>query len=90
MLLFYLLILVASTKTLIIFEASFVNSDTWHLICNIFNLNFIYGIICLYVCVCAFSLHRESSDMILGEKSLISEVVLSQLGDMVLADCMLW
>jgi hypothetical protein len=29
------------------------------------------------VCVCAFSLHRESPDMILGEKPLISEVVLS-------------
>jgi hypothetical protein len=36
-----------------------------------------YGIVCLYVCVCAFSLHRESPDMILGEKPLISEVVLS-------------
>jgi hypothetical protein len=33
-----------------------------------------------YMCyVCAFSLHRESPDMILGEKPLISEVVLSQL-----------
>jgi hypothetical protein len=32
-----------------------------------------------YVCVCAFSIHRESPDMILGDKSLISEVVLSQL-----------
>jgi hypothetical protein len=32
-----------------------------------------------YVCVCAFSLRRESSDMILGDKPLISEVVLSQL-----------
>jgi hypothetical protein len=42
-------------------------------------LNFIYGIVCLYVCVCAFSLHRESPDIILGEKPLISEVVLSQL-----------
>jgi hypothetical protein len=30
------------------------------------------------VCVCAFSLHRESPDMILGDKHLISEVVLSQ------------
>jgi hypothetical protein len=29
------------------------------------------------VCVCAFSLHRESRDMILGDKPLISEVVLS-------------
>jgi hypothetical protein len=29
-----------------------------------------------YVCVCAFSLRRESSNMILGDKSLISEVVL--------------
>jgi hypothetical protein len=36
-----------------------------------------YGIVCLYVCVCAFSLHRESPNMILGEKPLISEVVLS-------------
>jgi hypothetical protein len=30
------------------------------------------------MCVCAFSLHRESPDMILGDKPLISEVVLSQ------------
>jgi hypothetical protein len=30
------------------------------------------------VCVCAFSLHRESPDVILGDKPLISEVVLSQ------------
>jgi hypothetical protein len=29
------------------------------------------------VCVCAFLLHRESPDMILGDKPLISEVVLS-------------
>jgi hypothetical protein len=29
--------------------------------------------------VCVFSLRRESLDMILGEKPLISEVVLSQL-----------
>jgi hypothetical protein len=33
----------------------------------------------VYVCVCAFSLYRESPDMILGDKPLISEVVLSQL-----------
>jgi hypothetical protein len=32
----------------------------------------------LCVCVCAFSFHRESPDMILGDKPLISEVVLSQ------------
>jgi hypothetical protein len=32
-----------------------------------------------YVCVCSFSLHRESPNMILGDKPLISEVVLSQL-----------
>jgi hypothetical protein len=56
-----------------------VNSNTWCLICNNFNLNFIYGIVCLYVCVCALSLHRESPDVILGDKPLISEVVLSQL-----------
>jgi hypothetical protein len=31
------------------------------------------------VCVCAFSLRQESPDMILGDKLLISEVVLSQL-----------
>jgi hypothetical protein len=30
------------------------------------------------VCVCAFLLHRESPDMILRDKPLISEVVLSQ------------
>jgi hypothetical protein len=30
------------------------------------------------VCVCAFSLRRESSDRILGDKPLIFEVVLSQ------------
>jgi hypothetical protein len=29
------------------------------------------------VCVCAFSLHRESPDMILGDKPFIFEVVLS-------------
>jgi hypothetical protein len=32
-----------------------------------------------YVCVCAFLLRREFPDMILGDKPLISEVVLSQL-----------
>jgi hypothetical protein len=33
-----------------------------------------------YMChVCVFSLHRESPDMILGDKPLISKVVLSQL-----------
>jgi hypothetical protein len=42
-------------------------------------LNFIFGIVCLFVCVCAFSLRRESPDMILGDKPLIFEVVLSQL-----------
>jgi hypothetical protein len=31
------------------------------------------------VCVCAFSLRRESPDMILGDKPFIFEVVLSQL-----------
>jgi hypothetical protein len=30
-------------------------------------------------CVCAFSLCQESPDMILGDESLILEVVLSQL-----------
>jgi hypothetical protein len=73
-----------SAKTLIIvwstfWALSFVNPNTWHSICNNFNLNFIFGIVCLFVCVCAFSLHRESPDMILGDKPLISEVVLSQL-----------
>jgi hypothetical protein len=57
---------------------SFVNPNTCHLICNNFNLNFIFGTVCLCVCVCAFSLRREYSDMILGDKPLISEVVLSQ------------
>jgi hypothetical protein len=42
-------------------------------------LNFIFGLVCLFVCVCAFSLRRESPDMILGDKPLISEVVLSHL-----------
>jgi hypothetical protein len=56
----------------------FVNFNTWHLICNNFNLNFIFGTVCLIVCVCAFSLRRESPDMILGDEPLISEVVLSQ------------
>jgi hypothetical protein len=32
----------------------------------------------LMCCVCVFSLHRESPDMILGDKSLIFEVDLSQ------------
>jgi hypothetical protein len=40
-------------------------------------LNFIFGIVCLFVCVCAFSLRRESPNMILGDKPLIFEVVLS-------------
>jgi hypothetical protein len=57
---------------------SFVNPNTCHLICNNFNLNFIFGIVCVFVCVCAFSLRRESPDMILGDKLLISEMVLSQ------------
>jgi hypothetical protein len=30
-------------------------------------------------CVCVFSLHRESPDMIVGGKPLILEMVLSQL-----------
>jgi hypothetical protein len=59
--------------------SSFINSNTWHLIYNNFILNFIYGTVCLYVCVCAFSLRRESTDMILWDKPLISEVVLLQL-----------
>jgi hypothetical protein len=42
-------------------------------------LNFIFGIVCLFVCVCAFSLRRESPNMILGDKPLIFEVVLSHL-----------
>jgi hypothetical protein len=41
-------------------------------------LNFIFGIVCLFVCVCAFSIRRESPNMILGDKPLIFEVVLSQ------------
>jgi hypothetical protein len=32
------------------------------------------------VCVCALSLRRKSPDMILGDKPLISEVILSQGG----------
>jgi hypothetical protein len=32
-----------------------------------------------YMCLCIFSLHQESPNMILGDKPLISEVVLSQL-----------
>jgi hypothetical protein len=71
----------AFTKTLIIswsifWVSSFVNSNTCYLICNNFNLNFIYGIVYLYVCVCRFSLRWESSDMILGDKPLIFAVVL--------------
>jgi hypothetical protein len=70
--------MIASTKTLIILWSTFralscINSNTWHLICNNFNLNFIFGIVCLYVCVCAFSLRRESPDMILGDEPLISD-----------------
>jgi hypothetical protein len=42
-------------------------------------LNFISGIVCLFVCVCAFSLRRESPNMILGDKPLTFEMVLSQL-----------
>jgi hypothetical protein len=74
----------ASAKTLIILWSTFwalpfINPNTWHLICNNFKLNFIFGIVCLCVCVCAFLLRRESPDMILGDKPFISEVVLSQL-----------
>jgi hypothetical protein len=47
--------------------------------CNNFNLNFIFGIVCLFVCVRAFSLRRESPNMILGDKPLIFEVVLSHM-----------
>jgi hypothetical protein len=36
----------------------------------------LYAYMC---CVCVFSLHRESPDMILENKPLISDVVLSQL-----------
>jgi hypothetical protein len=39
---------------------SCVNSNTWHLICNNFNLNFIYGTVCLYVCVFAHSRFVEN------------------------------
>jgi hypothetical protein len=38
-------------------------------------------------CVCAFSLHRESLDMILGDEPLILEVVLSQLFMKILVVC---
>jgi hypothetical protein len=34
------------------------NSDTCHLICNNFNLNFIFGIVCLCVCLCIVALSR--------------------------------
>jgi hypothetical protein len=34
----------------------------------------------LMCCVCVFSFYRESPDMILGDKPLISDVVLSQQG----------
>jgi hypothetical protein len=47
-------------------------------------LNFIFSIVCLFECVCAFSLRRESPDMILGDKPLIFEVVLSQLATFVI------
>jgi hypothetical protein len=55
----------ASTKTLIIFwcifwASSFINSNIWHLIYNNFNLNFIYGIVCLYVCVFVHSRFIEN------------------------------
>jgi hypothetical protein len=33
----------------IFWASTFVNSNTWHLICNNSNLNFIYGIVCFYV-----------------------------------------
>jgi hypothetical protein len=64
-----------------LWTSSFVNYNTWHLICNNLNLNFIYGIVCLYVCVYAFSFHRESPNMIWGDKPLIFEVVMSQSPD---------
>jgi hypothetical protein len=61
----------------IFWTSSFINFNTWHLIYNNFKLNFIYYIICLYACVCTFSLHQESPDMILEDQPLISKVVLS-------------
>jgi hypothetical protein len=54
----------------------FVNSNTWHLSGNNFNLNFMWY--CMLICVCVFLLRRESPNMILGDKPLISKVVLSQ------------
>jgi hypothetical protein len=46
--------------------------------CNNFTLtSYNIGIVGFLCCVCVFSLHQESPDMILGDESLISEVVLS-------------
>jgi hypothetical protein len=56
--------------------SSFINSNTWHLICSNFNLNFIWYCM-LMCCVCVFLIHQKSSDMILGDKPLISDVILS-------------
>jgi hypothetical protein len=47
-------------------------------------LNFIFDIVCLFECVCAFSLRRESPDMILGDKPFTFEVVLSHLSTLLL------
>jgi hypothetical protein len=60
-----------------------LNSNTCHLICNNFNLDFIWYCM-LMCCVCVFSVCQESSDMILGDKPLISEVVLSHIGFVIL------
>jgi hypothetical protein len=37
-----------------------------------------YGIVCLCIVFAAFSHHQESPDLILGDRLLISKVVLSQ------------
>jgi hypothetical protein len=51
--------------------SSFVNSNTWHLICNNYLITWISWYCILTYCVCVFSLHWESLDMILGDKPLL-------------------
>jgi hypothetical protein len=66
----------ASTKLWSIFwsvfwASSFVNSNTWHLICNNYFIAWISWYCMITCCVCVFLLHWESLDMILGDKPFL-------------------
>jgi hypothetical protein len=52
--------------------------NTWYTNCNNYFITWISRYCMLTCFICAFSLHQESHDMILGDEPLISKVVLSQ------------